>query len=128
MPEKSAALLSARRRAERRRSRSDRGAACERHDTATTSAASEPAPLSFPVRVYYPSPTQATRNIALPAEQVDERFVEVQFTVTDSGDVSDAKVTEANGTPREAADTLQRSAPRAFVRSSSTASPSQRPA
>jgi len=63
-------------------------------------------PLSFPVRVYYPTPSQATRNTLLPAEQVDERFVQVQFTVTDSGDVEDAKITEANGTQRESADTL----------------------
>jgi len=63
-------------------------------------------PLSFPVRVYYPTPSQATRNALLPAEQVDERFVQVQFTVTDSGDVEDAKITEANGTQRESADTL----------------------
>ena len=63
-------------------------------------------PLSFPVRVYYPTPSQATRNALLPADQVDERFVQVQFTVTDSGDVEDAKVTEANGTQRESADTL----------------------
>ena len=33
-------------------------------------------------------------------------YVEVQFTVTDSGDVSDAKITEANGTQRQASDTL----------------------
>jgi TonB family protein len=63
-------------------------------------------PLSFPVRIYYPTPSQATRNLTLPAEQVDERFVAVQFTVTDSGDVEDAKITEANGTQRESADTL----------------------
>jgi TonB family protein len=72
-----------------------------------TAASSAPLdPLSFPVRVYYPTPSQATRNTLLPAEQVDERFVEVQFTVTDSGDVEDAKITDANGTQREAADTL----------------------
>jgi TonB family protein len=62
--------------------------------------------LSFPVRVYYATPSQATRNTTLPADQVDERFVEVQFTVTDAGDVSDAKVTESNGTQRETADAL----------------------
>lgn len=73
-------------------------------DSAT--AAAEPQPLSFPVRIYYPTPSQATRNITLPAEQVDERFVEIQFTVTNSGDVTDAKVTEANGTQRQAADAL----------------------
>lgn len=73
---------------------------------ATAAAAAEPEPLSFPVRIYYPTPSAATRNAKLPAEQVDERFVEVQFTVTDSGDVSDAKITEANGTQRQASDTL----------------------
>jgi TonB family protein len=72
----------------------------------TAAAAAEPQPLSFPVRVYYPTPSQATRNTTLPADQVDERFVEVAFTVTDSGDVSDAKITESNGTQRQAADAL----------------------
>jgi TonB family protein len=72
----------------------------------TAAAGTEPAPLSFPVRVYYPTPSQATRNTTLPAEQVDERFVEVQFTVTDSGDVEDARITETNGTQRQSADTL----------------------
>jgi TonB family protein len=71
-----------------------------------TAAGAKPAPLSFPVRVYYLTPSQATRYTTLPAEQVDERFVEVEFTVTPSGDVSDAKVTEANGTQRQAADAL----------------------
>ena len=75
--------------------------------TTPTAATSEPAPLSFPVRVYYPSPTRVTRTTLLPAEQVNERFVEVQFTVTNSGEVSDAKVTDANGTPREVSETLQ---------------------
>jgi tetratricopeptide (TPR) repeat protein len=72
----------------------------------TTTAAQEPQPLSFPVRVYYPTPTHATRNTTLPAEKVDERFVEVQFTVSGSGDVSNAKVTDASGTAREVADSL----------------------
>lgn len=66
----------------------------------------EGGPLAFPVRIYYPTPSQATRNTTLPADQVDERFVAVQFTVTDSGDVEDAKITEANGTQRESADAL----------------------
>jgi TonB family protein len=73
---------------------------------ATLAAAAEPQPLTFPVRVYYPTPPQATRHNTLPADQVDERFVEVQFTVTGSGDVSDAKITEANGTPRQVSDAL----------------------
>jgi TonB family protein len=75
--------------------------------TMTAAATAEPAPLSFPVRVYYPSPTRVTRTMLLPSEQVNERFVEVQFTVTNSGEVSDAKVTDASGTPREVSETLQ---------------------
>lgn len=73
---------------------------------ASTMAAAEPQPLTFPVRIYYPTPSHATRNMLLPAERVDERFVEVQFTVSGFGEVSDAKITDANGTPREVADTL----------------------
>lgn len=71
------------------------------------SSTPEPAPLSFPVRIYYPSPQHAGRTTTLPADQVDERFVEVQFTVTDEGDVSDAKITGSNGTARESSDALQ---------------------
>jgi TonB family protein len=73
-----------------------------------TLAASAPGSsvLSFPVRLYYPTPSQATRNTTLPPEQVDERFVETQFNVTASGEVTDAKVTSASGTQRESADAL----------------------
>jgi tetratricopeptide (TPR) repeat protein len=73
---------------------------------AGSSAPPEPSVLSFPVRVYYPTPSHATRNTTLPPEQVDERFVETTFTVTASGEVSAAKVTSASGTQREAADAL----------------------
>ena len=71
----------------------------------TTSEAA--VPLSFPVRVYYPTPILATRNVSLPADQVDEKFVQVEFTVTGEGEVTDAKVTEQNGTPRQATEALQ---------------------
>jgi TonB family protein len=74
---------------------------------ATSPASPQAAPLSFPVRVYYPTPLLATRNVTLPAEQVDERFVEVQFTVSGAGDVQNAKVTEQNGTSRQASEALQ---------------------
>jgi TonB family protein len=79
--------------------------AAEAPDAGST-AAPEPSPLSFPVRVYYPSPSHAGRTVTLPADQVDERFVEVQFTVTDEGDVSNAKITGSTGTPREVSDAL----------------------
>jgi TonB family protein len=76
--------------------------------TLASAAAAEPAPLSFPVRVYYPSPSRSVgrTTITLPSDQVDERFVEVQFTVTNEGEVSDAKITGSSGTARETADTL----------------------
>lgn len=64
-------------------------------------------PLSFPVRVYYPTPRQATRYATLPPDQVDETFVEVQFTVTNEGEVENAKITDHNGTQRQASEALQ---------------------
>jgi tetratricopeptide (TPR) repeat protein len=70
-------------------------------------ATPEPQLLSFPVRLYYPAPYNATRNLLLPAEQVDERFVETEFTVTGEGEVKGAKIAGANGTQREAADALE---------------------
>lgn len=65
------------------------------------------APLSFPVRVYYPIPILATRNVTLPAEQVDEKYVQVEFTVTGQGDVANVRVTDENGTARQVSETLQ---------------------
>jgi TonB family protein len=67
----------------------------------------KPAPLSFPVRVYYPTPWLATRNLTLSADQVDETFVQVEFTVTREGDVTNARVVEENGTPRQVAESLE---------------------
>lgn len=69
--------------------------------------ASMTAPLSFPVRVYYPVPLLATRNTTLPDEAVTETYVEVEFTVTDSGDVVNARITDQNGTQRQASEALQ---------------------
>jgi TonB family protein len=74
---------------------------------ASAKDAAAAAPLSFPVRVYYTLPSLAMRYRQLPAEQVDESFVEVQFTVTGTGDVADAKVTEENGSSRQVSETLQ---------------------
>lgn len=62
--------------------------------------------LTFPVRVYYPMPWLATRNLTLPPDQVDETFVELEFTVTKDGGVADARVTEENGTSRQVAESL----------------------
>ncbi|WP_293860028.1 TonB family protein [Steroidobacter sp.] len=74
-------------------------------DTSSPEAAA--APLSFPVRLYYPLPPLAMRNRQLPPQQTDEKFVSVQFTVTTTGDVADAKVVEQNGSQRQASEALQ---------------------
>jgi TonB family protein len=65
------------------------------------------APLSFPVRLYYPVPRLATRNRQLSPEQIEEKFVAVQFTVTDTGTVTDARIIDQNGTRRQASETLE---------------------
>ncbi|WP_206606641.1 TonB family protein, partial [Steroidobacter cummioxidans] len=65
------------------------------------------APLSFPVRIYYPMPPLAMRNRQLSPAQSEEKFVSVEFTVTGSGDVQDAKVVEQNGTQRQASEALE---------------------
>jgi TonB family protein len=70
-------------------------------------ADSEPAILSFPVRVYYPAPILVTRNALLPPDQSEEKYVQVEFTVTHDGDVANAKVTDQNGTARQASEFLQ---------------------
>jgi tetratricopeptide (TPR) repeat protein len=65
------------------------------------------AALSFPVRIYYPLPPLAMRNRQLSRDQVEEKYVSVEFTVTGTGDVQDAKVIEQNGTSRQASETLE---------------------
>jgi TonB family protein len=63
--------------------------------------------LSFPVRIYYPLPPLAMRNRQLSPEQIDEKYVSVEFTVTGTGDVQDAKVIEQSGTSRQASEALE---------------------
>jgi TonB family protein len=65
------------------------------------------AALTFPVRIYYPLPPLAMRNRQLSRDQVEEKYVSVEFTVTGTGDVQDAKVIEQNGTSRQASETLE---------------------
>ncbi|MGH8176655.1 MAG: tetratricopeptide repeat protein [Steroidobacter sp.] len=62
--------------------------------------------LGFPVRLYYPIPWLAARNVSLPAEDVDEAFVQVEFTVNGNGDVVDPRVVEENGTSRQVSETI----------------------
>lgn len=63
--------------------------------------------LSFPVRIYYPLPPLAMRNRTLAPEQIEEKYVSVEFTVTDTGDVQDAKVIEQSGSSRQASEALE---------------------
>jgi TonB family protein len=64
------------------------------------------AKLSFPVQVYYPMPSAATRYRNRPADEVDLRVVHVAFTVAADGSVEDARIVESNASERHAADTL----------------------
>lgn len=70
------------------------------------SAASVPA-LSFPVQVFYPTPSLATRNLTLPLEESDERYVQVEFTVMPDGSVKDAHIADADATERQKTQTLE---------------------
>ena len=67
----------------------------------------QPALLSFPVRLYYPVPWLATKNLTTPGDLVEETFVEVEFTVTSDGEVTNARITDQNGTVRQSAETLE---------------------
>jgi tetratricopeptide (TPR) repeat protein len=60
--------------------------------------------LSFPVRIYYPVPLLATRNLNRPPEEVVERYVQTAFTVTAQGGVKDIRVTDKDATPRQIAE------------------------
>lgn len=62
--------------------------------------------LSFPVQVYYPIPSAATRNLTRPPEAVDERFVHAMFTVAADGTVRDAHIVDKNASDRHAEETL----------------------
>jgi len=76
-------------------------------DSDTNDEPAKRTPLSFPARVYYPVPLQATRNLSLPREQVEETFVQVEFTVTREGTVVDAEIVEQNGSARQASEMLE---------------------
>ena len=62
--------------------------------------------FAFPVQVYLPTPLLATRNRTRPDAEVDERFVQVEFTVTNEGAVKDARIVDHDGTSRQSAETL----------------------
>jgi TonB family protein len=63
-------------------------------------------PFAFPVQVYLPTPLLATRNRTRPDFEVDEKFVQVEFTVTSDGAVKNARVIDQNGSSRQSSETL----------------------
>jgi hypothetical protein len=64
-------------------------------------------PFAFPVQVYLPTPLLATRNRFRPDAQIEERFVQVEFTVTGEGVVTNEHVVDQSATARQAAETLE---------------------
>jgi tetratricopeptide (TPR) repeat protein len=63
--------------------------------------------LSFPEQLYYPMPSSAVRARYLRPDESDERFVQIEFTVTSEGTVKDARVVETNASQRQASDALE---------------------
>lgn len=63
--------------------------------------------LGFPVQVYYPTPSLATRNLQRPPNEVEERFVQVEFTVRRDGSITGERVTDQNATDRQISQTLE---------------------
>lgn len=62
--------------------------------------------LSFPVVVFYPTPSLATRNLNLPDGTTAERYVQLEFTVEADGSVSGARIVEADATDRQKSQAL----------------------
>jgi TonB family protein len=56
--------------------------------------------------VYLPTPLLATRNRTRPDFEVEEKFVQVEFTVTSEGAVKNARVIDQNGSSRQSSETL----------------------
>lgn len=73
----------------------------------TLSAAQKEAVLGFPVQVYYPTPQLATRYLNRPANEVVERFVQVEFTVLPDGSTRNERVVDQDATQRQATQTLE---------------------
>jgi tetratricopeptide (TPR) repeat protein len=64
------------------------------------------AKLSFPTQLYYAIPLLATRHLNRPAEEVEERYVRVSFTVSAAGGVRDERVIDQDASPRQVSETL----------------------
>lgn len=62
--------------------------------------------LSFPVPVYYLTPAAATRNLKLAAYEVEDRYVQVEFTVLPDGNIADEREVGHDGSNRHVVQTL----------------------
>lgn len=63
--------------------------------------------LGFPVQIYYPIPSLATRNLQRAPTEVEERFVQVEFTARQDGSTADERVTDHDATDRQISQTLE---------------------
>jgi hypothetical protein len=84
----------------------------ERADAMIGKAPAEPgspneSALGFPVQIYYPTPSLATRNLQRPPTEVEERFVQVEFTARQDGSTADERVTDHDATDRQISQTLE---------------------
>lgn len=73
--------------------------------SASTAGSEVTTVLSFPVQIYYPTPTLATRNLNRP--DTDERFVQLEFTVQADSTVTDVVVTDKNANDRQTAQVVE---------------------
>lgn len=59
------------------------------------------AALSFPVQIFYPTPPLATRNLSRPAQETEDHFVQMEFTVQPDSTVTDIVVTDRDASDRQ---------------------------
>lgn len=57
--------------------------------------------LSFPVPIFYPTPSFATRNLNRPAQETEDHFVQMEFTVQPDSTVTDVVVTDKDASDRQ---------------------------
>jgi tetratricopeptide (TPR) repeat protein len=64
------------------------------------------AQLNVPVRIYYPTPSVATSNQTLAEEEVDVRYVQIEFDIGADGAVTNARAVDHNAPMRLVTDAL----------------------
>ena len=78
----------------------------EKEEKAEDKDDSKGTPLGSAVLIFYPVPRLSARNLDLPQEAVDEKFVQVEFTVTSEGTVTDEHVVEEDATNLQVSEVL----------------------